>query len=115
MLRRPAALLVLALGLGACGGSGGGDSTPAAREDPAAAKVIERNPANARTTLTVSSKTFTEEFILAEIYAQARGAGRDTVRMGRSGGPERVAYRAVRSGRIAAYPEYTRTALTAFF
>jgi glycine betaine/choline ABC-type transport system substrate-binding protein len=109
-------LLVLAVALGACGGSGGSrESTPAAREDPAAAKVIQRNPANARTTLTVASKNFTEEFILGEIYAQALRAGGYNVRKRLNVGPEKVAYRAIRSKRIDAYPEYTGTALTTFF
>src|SRR3954454_18555062 len=109
-------LLLLAVALGACGGSGGTrDSTPAARDDPAAAKVIQRNPANARTTLTVASKNFTEEFILGEIYAQALQAGGYKVRKRLNVGPERVAYRAIRSRRIDASPEYTSRALTTFF
>ena len=77
--------------------------------------MIERNPANAGTTLTVASKNFTEEFILGEIYAQALQAGGYKIRKRLNVGPEKVAYRAIRSGRIDAYPEYTGTALTTFF
>ena len=71
MLARVAAPLLLALALTGCGGSGDAASTPTQSEDAAAAKTIDRNPANAATTLTIASKNFTEEFILGEIYAQA--------------------------------------------
>jgi glycine betaine/choline ABC-type transport system substrate-binding protein len=120
MLRRPAAplLLVLVTLLAGCGGSDGGDSgdaTPSAGQDPAAGKLISRNPANARMRLTISSKNFTEEFVLGEIYAQALEAAGYKVRKRLDIGPEKVAYRAIRAGRIDAYPEYTGTALTTFF
>src|SRR3954453_6032350 len=122
MLRRlvPALLLVLVTALVGCGGSSGGDDSggtapTTTEQDPAAGKLIHRDPANARTRLTVSSKNFTEEFILGEIYAQALQAGGYKVRKRLDIGPEKVAYRAIRSGRIDAYPEYTGTALTTFF
>jgi glycine betaine/choline ABC-type transport system substrate-binding protein len=120
MLRRRAAplLLVLVTVLGGCGGSGGGDSgdaTSTPGRDPAVSKLINRNAANGRTRLTVSSKNFTEEYILGEIYAQALEAAGYKVRKRLDVGPEKVAYRAIRSGRIDAYPEYTGTALTTFF
>jgi glycine betaine/choline ABC-type transport system substrate-binding protein len=116
MLARVAAPLLLAAVLAGCGGSGGGrDSTPAPRQDPSATKLIQRDAANAKTTLTVASKNFTEEFILGEIYAQALRAAGYKVRKRLNIGPEKVAYRAIRSGRIDAYPEYTGTALTTFF
>src|SRR3954453_14460088 len=122
MLRRlvPALLLVLVTALVGCGGSSGGDDSggtapTTTEQDPAAGKLIHRDPANARTRLTVSSKNFTEEFILGEIYAQALEAGGYKVRKHLDIGSEKVAYRAIRSGRIDAYPEYTGTALTTFF
>ena len=73
------------------------------------------NPANAATTLTIASKNFTEEFILAEIYAQALAAGGYKVRKRLNLGPEKIAFRAVKAGKVDAYPEYTGTALTTFF
>jgi glycine betaine/choline ABC-type transport system substrate-binding protein len=119
MLRRAAAPLVLVLFLLAgCGGSDGDEpAEPPKGEQPAATtvKLIRKNPANASTTLTIGSKNFTEEFILGEIYAQALEAGGYRVRRRLDYGPELIAFKGVREGKIDAYPEYTGTALTTFF
>src|SRR5215207_2595351 len=118
MLRRAAAPVVLVLLLLA--GCGGGDDEPteSQKEDqPAAAtsKLIRNNPANASTTLTIGSKNFTEEFILGEIYSQALEAGGYKVRKRLDYGSELTTFKAVREGKLDAYPEYTGTALTTFF
>jgi glycine betaine/choline ABC-type transport system substrate-binding protein len=115
MLARVAAPLLLALALSGCGGSDPGESTPAPRQDPATAKEIQRNPANAATTLTIASKNFTEEFILGEIYGQALQAAGYKIRKRLDLGSEKVAFKAVKAGKVDAYPEYTGTALTTFF
>jgi osmoprotectant transport system substrate-binding protein len=103
--------LVLAVGVAACetGGKeeGGGSEIRA--------NLIERNPDNAGIEITVGSKNFTEQYVLGDIYARALQAAGYTVRTDLNLGSEQIALRALRRGAIDAYPEYTSTALTAFF
>jgi glycine betaine/choline ABC-type transport system substrate-binding protein len=113
---RLVAPLVVAMALAGCGGSGESDGDDGGSRPPAASsKEIRANPANAKTTLTIASKNFTEQFILGEIYAQALEAGGYKVRRRLDYGPELVAFKGLKAGRIDAYPEYTGTALTTFF
>jgi len=115
--------LVLALGLAACGsddnsgdnsstsGSSGGTKTTSAN----GGKVIEKNAGNAsKPTITVGSKNFTENLILGEIYAQALQAAGFKVKKQLNLGSEQIALKALKSGSIDAYPEYTGTVLTSF-
>jgi glycine betaine/choline ABC-type transport system substrate-binding protein len=88
-----------------------GTSTTAA----APAGTIQSNAANKGKSVTIGSKNFTEEFILGEIYAQALQAAGYTVKKQLNLGSEQIALRAVKSGQVDAYPEYTGTALTSFF
>lgn len=99
-------------------GCGGGGATPAGasiEQAPPPAALIKRDAANARRpVITMSSKNFTEEFILGEIYAQALEAAGFRVRRKLDAGNEDMAYKALRDGSIGAYPEYIGTALTSF-
>jgi glycine betaine/choline ABC-type transport system substrate-binding protein len=112
------ALLIAVVVLAACGSSdnsststaGGGASTTSA-----SSKVITLNSANKSKTVVIGSKNFTEEFILGQIYAQALKAAGYTVKTELNLGSEQIALRAVKSGQVDAYPEYTGTALTSFF
>ena len=110
-------LLVAALAVAACGddddddGGGGGAATTAGE----AAGRIQKNDANAATTITVGSKNFTEQKVLGEIYAQALEAAGYTVRSELNLGDEKTALKALEGGEIDAYPEYTGTALLSFF
>jgi osmoprotectant transport system substrate-binding protein len=111
------AALALALGLLACGGddddgsSGGGGTTTQA--EPTAA--ITSDPDNAKTSLTIGSKNFTEQQVLGEIYAQAFTAAGYKVRKELNLGDEQTALKALKGGDISGYPEYTGTALLSFF
>jgi osmoprotectant transport system substrate-binding protein len=112
-----AAVLALALGVAACGGnddnggsSGSATSTPSS-ESPA---IIKHNDANAKVSLTVGSKNFTEQKVLGEIYAQAFRAAGYTVKTALNLGDEKTALKALKAGQISGYPEYTGTALLSF-
>jgi glycine betaine/choline ABC-type transport system substrate-binding protein/ABC-type proline/glycine betaine transport system permease subunit len=114
-------LLVLALGLAACGSddnssSGSADTGTAASTTPAAdSKVITSDADNgSKPTITIGSKNFTEQFILGEIYAQALQAAGYKVKKQLNLGSEQIALKALKAGRVDAYPEYTGTILTSF-
>jgi glycine betaine/choline ABC-type transport system substrate-binding protein len=104
------AALVCAVALAACG-----DDDKSSDSTSAGGKVIERNADNANTNITVGSKNFTEEFILGEIYAQALQAAGYQVKKDLNLGSEQIALKALKSGDVDGYPEYTSTALTSFF
>jgi osmoprotectant transport system substrate-binding protein len=111
-------LVLLAGALSACGSdeeesqpSGDATSTPAEPESGA----IQRNEDNAKVSLTIGSKNFTEQKVLGEIYAQGLEAAGYTVDTDLNLGDEQTALKAVKGGDIDAYPEYTGTALLSFF
>ena len=111
------ALLTAALVLAACG-SDNKSSTSASggtSSGSGSSKTITKNSANGSKTVTIGSKNFTEEFILGQIYAQALKAAGYNVKTQLNLGSEQIALRAVKSGQVDAYPEYTGTALTSFF
>jgi osmoprotectant transport system substrate-binding protein len=115
------AALVLALGLVACGddddsgSAGGGGSAATTQEDAGGGAAIQSNPDNAKTTLTIGSKNFTEQKVLGEVYAQALQAAGYKVDKQLNLGDEQTALKALKSGDISGYPEYTGTALLSFF
>jgi glycine betaine/choline ABC-type transport system substrate-binding protein/ABC-type proline/glycine betaine transport system permease subunit len=114
----------LTLGLAACGDddsdSGGSADTGSAastQSSPAAdSKAIKANAENgSKPTVTIGSKNFTEQFILGEIYAQSLQAAGYKIKKQLNLGSEQIALKALKSGSVDAYPEYTGTALTSFF
>src|SRR3954467_6916068 len=122
MRRHPALALVAAIAvlactvfLAACGDDNNDNSSSSTSGTTQAAEVIKSNPQNDNVTIKVGSKNFTEEFILGEIYAQALQAAGYTVKKDLNLGSEQIAFKAVKSGQVDAYPEYTGTALTSFF
>src|SRR5436190_8021105 len=105
-----AAAAVLVVGVGACGSSSSSSTTSGA-----SGNLIQSNSANGKTTITVGSKNFTEEFILGEIYAQGFEAAGYDVKKQLNLGSETIALKALKDGDISGYPEYTSTALGSFF
>jgi osmoprotectant transport system substrate-binding protein len=109
--------LVLCTGLLAACGSDDEDTTttePAAEKTPEAG-TIQRNEANAKVSLTIGSKNFTEQQVLGQIYAQGLAAAGYAVDTDLNLGDEQTALKALKGGDIDAYPEYTGTALLSFF
>ena len=108
------AALALTFALAACGDDDS-DTTSGDTGTESSAAAIESNPDNEAISLTVGSKNFTEQIILGEIYAQALAAAGYDVSTDLNLGDEFVALKALESGEISGYPEYTSTALTSFF
>jgi glycine betaine/choline ABC-type transport system substrate-binding protein len=104
------AVAIVSLGLTACGGGDDDSDTTAT-----GGGLIESNPDNGKVTLTVGSKNFTEEYVLGEIYAQALEAAGYKVKKQLNLGSETIALKALNTGDISGYPEYTSTALQTFF
>jgi osmoprotectant transport system substrate-binding protein len=111
------AALTLALTIAACGGGDDTSSTEAtsSTEEGGSATAIQENPDNNGVQLTIGSKNFTEQIVLGEIYSQALEAAGYDVSTDLNLGDEQVALKALQSGDISGYPEYTSTALTSFF
>jgi osmoprotectant transport system substrate-binding protein len=112
---RPALLTLLTLpacvlAFAACGE----DDRSGAGDRARSASAIRADPANAKVTIRVGSKNFTEQIVLGEIYAQGLEAAGYKVRRRLSLGNEEAAQRALRADEVDGYPEYTGTALLSF-
>jgi osmoprotectant transport system substrate-binding protein len=77
----------------------------------AAIVAVALSPALAQQPVRVGSKNFTEQFILAELYAQAMEAAGIKVERKINLGGTLIAHKALEEGQIDFYPEYTGTML----
>src|ERR671932_2527164 len=78
-------------------GGGGGTGTSSSSDQPGAGK-----PA-----VTIGTKDFTEEFVLGQLYKQALEAKGYKVNLKSNIGATEITDKALTSGKIDAYPEYT--------
>ncbi len=109
-------LILTTFAIAACGSdddksSDSGTSTTSGGKSAA----IESNPDNAKVSLTIGSKNFTEQKVLGEIYSQGLEAAGYKVKKELNLGDEKIALKALEGGDISAYPEYSGTVLTSFF
>jgi osmoprotectant transport system substrate-binding protein len=113
------ALAALSVGVAACGGDDDTTSSQptstATSEATAAGGQITKNPANAKVSLKIGSKNFTEQQVLGEIYAQGLAAAGYNTTTDLNLGDQDAALAALKGDEIDAYPEYTGTALTVFY
>jgi osmoprotectant transport system substrate-binding protein len=108
-------MLLAALALGACGDDDDDDGGGGATTTEQTGGGIQKDDANASTKIVVGSKNFTEQKLLGEIYAQGLAAAGYTVEKDLNLGDEKIAFRAIETNQINAYPEYTGTALLSLF
>jgi osmoprotectant transport system substrate-binding protein len=120
---RPRMLAVLAVALGAIGVAGCGSSNNKTSSNTtskttsttttAAAGGGSAQPGQGKPAVTLGDKNFTEEYILGSLYQQALEAKGYKVTLKGNIGSSELIYKALQSGQIDAYPEYTGTLLTA--
>jgi osmoprotectant transport system substrate-binding protein len=105
-LRGLAAMLAVALALGvaACGSDDNDNGT--------ASKAPSGQPGKGKPAVTLGAKNFTEQFILGELYAQALRAKGFTVHLKSNIGSSEIIDKALKSGEIDVYPEYTGVILS---
>jgi osmoprotectant transport system substrate-binding protein len=89
--------------------SGGTPTGPISGSPPAAST----GPGVGKPPVTIGDKNFTEEYILGSLYAQALAAKGYKVTSKSNIGSSEITYKALQSGQIDMYPEYTGTFLTA--
>jgi osmoprotectant transport system substrate-binding protein len=106
-------LLLFSLTLAACGDDDESGDSVTTVEDTT--QAIKSNAANGDVKIVVGSKNFTEQKILGEIFAQGLAAAGYDISTELNLGDEKTALKAIKSGTIDAYPEYTGTALGSFF
>ena len=106
--------------LAACGSSSSSSSSTTSSGTSKSATSSTPNPAAAasgpgvgKPPVTVGDKNFTEEYILGSLYAQALAAKGYKVTVKGNIGSSEITYKALKSGQIDMYPEYTGTLLTA--
>jgi osmoprotectant transport system substrate-binding protein len=101
------ALLMTVVVAAGCGGGGGGGST--STQQGAA------QPGKGKPAITIGTKDFTEEFVLGQLYKQALEAEGYKVNLKSNIGATEITDKALTSGKIDAYPEYTgETVATTF-
>ncbi len=105
-----AALAALAVALSACGSSDDKKSSSSKSSSSPAAPAGQ--PGKGKPPITFGDKNFTEQYILGELYAQALRAKGFTVKVKSNIGSSEITDKALTSGKIDIYPEYTGVIVT---
>ena len=88
-----------------------GDGRLAVAASMATARLAAALPGNGKPTFMLGDKNFPEEYILGDLYQQALEAKGYTVKLKPNLGSTEIAWKALQSGQIQAYPEYDGTLL----
>jgi osmoprotectant transport system substrate-binding protein len=93
-------LVALAIGVAACGSDNNKSSSSSSSGSSA-------QPGKGKPAVTIGAKNFTEEFILGQLYTQALKAKGYNVSLKNNIGSSEITDKALTSGKIDMYPEYT--------
>ncbi len=107
--------VALTVTLAACGSSSSSSSKSGAAGTSSAASVpaASSGPGVGKPPVTIGDKNFSEEYILGALYQQALAAKGYKVTLKGNIGTTEITYKALASGQIDMYPEYTGTFVTA--
>jgi len=111
LLASAGAAVALSLVLAACGSSSGNTTSSSTGGTTAASS--SGGPGAGRPPVTIGDKNFAEENILGALYAQALQAKGYKVTLKDNVGSTEIIYKALTSGQIDMYPEYTGVLLSA--
>jgi osmoprotectant transport system substrate-binding protein len=107
------ALIALSVGLAACGSSKSSSSSSSGSQATATPATAASGPGAGKPAVTIGDKNFPEENILGALYAQALTAKGFKVTLKDNVGSSEIIYKALTSGQIEMYPEYTGVLLSA--
>jgi osmoprotectant transport system substrate-binding protein len=102
-----AVALAIAVAVAACGSSNDNKSSNTQTTGASA------QPGKGKPAVTIGAKNFTEQFVLGQLYTQALKAKGYTVTLKQNIGSSEITDKALTSGKIDMYPEYTGIILTA--
>ena len=97
--------VLLATAVAACGSSKKKNTTTSA-------PVVTGKPGAGKPAVVIGDKNFEEEFVLGDLYAQALQAKGYKVTMKPNIGSTEITWKALTSGQIDMYPEYTGVIVT---
>jgi osmoprotectant transport system substrate-binding protein len=106
------AAVALVVGLAACGSSSSSSSSSSSTTTTGSS-AAGSGPGAGKPAVTVGDKNFSEENILGALYAQALQAKGYKVTLKDNVGSSEIIYKALTSGQIDMYPEYTGVLLSA--
>jgi osmoprotectant transport system substrate-binding protein len=104
-------VIVLAIAVAACGSSSSNSTTNSSTSTSSSSSSSK--PGAGKPPVTLGDKNFTEEYILGSLYQQALEAKGYKVTLKGNIGSSEIIYKALQSGQIEGYPEYTGTLLSA--
>ncbi len=111
------AAAALSVGLAACGSSSNSSSnsssTAATSTTATTSASSASGPGVGKPAVTIGDKNFAEENILGQLYTQALEAKGYRITLKENVGSSEIIYKALTSGQIEMYPEYTGTLLSA--
>jgi osmoprotectant transport system substrate-binding protein len=110
---RPLAALLavaLAIAMSACGSSNKNSSSGSSGTTSSSSSSSQ--PGKGKPAVTIGDKNFTEQYVLGELYAQALRAKGYTVKIKSNIGSSEIIDKALTSGKLDLYPEYTGVILS---